>query len=472
MIASSGTAGPPRPVAASPARLSRVVLSHVPDLDAIWPPIQAELRDAVTDSAYHLWLEPLRPLALDGDVLRVAAPDEIRSWVGERFGRVLQVCAAVVLGPEVTVELTPPAEGAASGRAASKRAAASSGTAFNPRYTFEQFVIGEGNRLAHAASLAVAELPAQAYNPLFIYGPPGNGKTHLLHAIGNYLTSFGEGLSVHYTTIEDFTNHFVTAIQSRSTESFKAAYRDNDVLLIDDVQVLESKVKTEEEFFHTFNALYDTGAQLVITSDRPPRDLLELAGRLRERFECGLVTDIQPPDRATRLTILRKRAQHDKLCIDEATLAVVADRITASIRALEGALIRIVAFHSLTSRPIDPALAEEVLEGLYPGRRPPARTVRDIQAAVCETLGVSLDELLSAGRTRRVAEARHLAMYLARELTDTTLPAIGREFGGRNHSTVLNGHRRTTTRMSTDPATYELVQLLTRRLQGDDDRSA
>jgi chromosomal replication initiator protein len=467
----------------------------LPDPADTWNEIKDHLRDAVTDSTYHLWLEPLSFHGIDGDVLLIGAPDEIRSWVSERFARVLQACAAAVLGPQTVVEIVAPADsgggtagsGAPEARSGRERtpagarpsagaravggkraAAAETAETFNPKYTFEQFVIGEGNRLAHAAALAVAELPGQAYNPLFIYGPPGNGKTHLLHAIANYLTAFGGGLSVQYTTAETFTNRFVDALQGRAMEGFKARYRHNDVLLIDDIQFLESKARIEEEFFHTFNALYETGSQLVLTSDRPPRDLQALAERLRERFESGLVTDIVPPDLATRLTILRKRAQHDRLAdVDERALQAIAERITGNIRALEGALIRVVAFHSLTRRPLDAALAEEVLAGLYPDSRPARRTVRDVQRATCEAFGISIEELLSSSRVARLAWPRQVAMYLSRELTDATLPAIGKEFGGRNHTTVLHAHRRTTERISADPDAYEIVDHITRRLQAD-----
>jgi chromosomal replication initiator protein len=519
----------------------------LPDPEDTWSEIHDQLRDAVTDSTYNLWLEPLSFVGVDGDVLLVGAPDEIRSWVSERFARVLQACAAAVLGPQTTIAIVPaedderehpgdsgggagrrrghgPGDDAAGrggdgrrgdrrgegslreggrgrgGRGGDRRTGdrrggptrargeartgregrragrddasayalpgASFVDAFNPKYTFEQFVIGEGNRLAHAAALAVSELPGQAYNPLFIYGPPGNGKTHLLHAIGNYLTAFGGGLGVQYTTAEAFTNRFVDALQGKAMEGFKASYRHNDVLLIDDIQFLESKARIEEEFFHTFNALYETGSQLVLTSDRPPRDLQALEDRLRERFESGLVTDIVPPDLPTRLTILRKRAHHDRIPgVGEDVLHLIAERISGNIRALEGALIRVVAFHSLTRRDLDIALADEVLTGLYPGSRPPRRTVTDIQRATCEAFGLSLDELLSPSRAANVAWPRMVAMYLSRELTDATLPAIGREFGGRNHTTVMHAHRRTTERISADADAYEVVADITRRLQ-------
>lgn len=442
-------------------------------LEHTWSQIQAELRRAVTDSTFHLWLAPLQARALDGDVLMVGAPEEIRTWVADRFSRVLQTCAATVIGPATTIVVVPldaplaadAAPAAPTPRPSETRADES----FNPKYTFDQFVIGDGNRLAHAAALAVAELPGQAYNPLFIYGPPGLGKTHLLHAIANYVREYGDGMTVRYTTIEAFTNRFITALRSSSVDEFKRRYRDTDILLIDDVQFLQSKAKTEEEFFHTFNALYETGSQLVVTCDRMPRDMNALADRLRERFESGLVTDIRPPDLATRMTILRKRVQHDgvRLAAPDA-IEPIADRITTNIRALQGALIRVVAFHSLTGRPIDRALVTHVLDGLYPGARPQKRTLAEIQEATCERLGVSPEALRSPDRTARVAWARQVAMYLARELTDETLPAIGRAFGGRNHTTVMHACRRASERIAKDAEAYELVRALTARLQEPD----
>jgi chromosomal replication initiator protein len=307
-------------------------------------------------------------------------------------------------------------------------------------------------------------MPGLAYNPLFICGAPGLGKTHLLHSIANYVTAYGAGATVRYTTAEAFTNHFVGAIRGKGIDAFKAAYRGVDVLLVDDVQFLQEKLQTEQEFFHTFNALHQAGAQIVLTSDRLPRDLGALESRLRERFEAGLVTDVRAPDPATRRTILRKRVQQDDVgAIDAAALDLIADRVTDNVRTLEGALVRVVAFGSLTGRPVTAELAAEVLAGLYPElrKRTAPATVAEIQARTAEAFGISVDLLVSSSRAGAVAWPRQVAMYLARELTAQSLPAIGKAFGGRTHTTVLHACRRTTERIAGDPQAYELVRRLT-----------
>jgi chromosomal replication initiator protein len=443
-------------------------------LEHAWPRVREELRRTVPAATYALWLEPLQAVDLTPDALVLAAPDERRrSWANGRYGRVLQAGVRAVLGDHVRVEVVLAGSPRAS-RPGRRPAPTDDPRApvepaesdFQPKLTFEQFVIGDANRLAHAAALAVAEMPGQAYNPLFIYGPPGNGKTHLLHAIGNYVRAYGSGLTVRYATAESFTNEFVAALQRGNVDAFKARFRHVDVLLVDDVQFLASKAKTEEEFFHTFNALHDTGSQLVLTCDRMPRDLDALETRLRERFEAGLLTDIRAPDLATRLTILRKRAHHDRVALeDDSALQAIAERITDNIRVLEGALIRVVAFASLTGRPLDAALAHEVLDGLYRQPRAVRRSIDDVQRTICDAFDISLDELLSGARAQRLTWPRQVAMYLARELTDQTLPAIGRAFGNRDHTTVMHACKRTAERMAQDPEANQMVRDLTERLR-------
>ena len=430
-----------------------------------WRRIHAELQRAVPASTWHQWLEPLQGRERPDGTLEVEAPDDIRPWVARRFRPLLEGCAAAVIGAGTKVELVAP--GADPPAPAPARADDAS-RSFNPRHTFEQFVIGDSNRLAHAAALAVAELPGLAYNPLFICGPPGLGKTHLLNSIANYVTAYGGGATVRYTTAEAFTNHFLAALHGKDVEQFKAAYRGVDVLLVDDVQFLQAKVRTEQEFFHTFNALHEGGAQIVLTSDRLPRDLGELEARLRERFEAGLVCDVRSPDAPTRLTILRKRVQQDRIPdVDPAALEQIAARVTDNVRALEGALVRVVAFGSLTGRPVTPELTEEVLAGLYPELRTRRRptTVREIQERTAEAFGVSVDALLSSSRAAGLAWPRHVAMYLSRELTDQTLPAIGKAFGGRNHTTVLHAYKRTADRIAGDPDAFAVVSRLTELLR-------
>ena len=444
------------------------------ELEHIWSQIRAELSATVEEPVYRIWLEPLRAVSMVGENLTLEAPPQTHRWIRERFGRLLQTSVAAVLGPDITVDIlesqphgqpTPSAPNTSPTATSTTPPQLTQASWGNPKLTFDQFVIGDSNRLAHAAALAVSELPAQAYNPLFICGPPGVGKTHLLQSIATFIATHNPGLNVRCSTGESFTNDFLGALGTSRLEMFKASFRHVDVLLIDDVQFLERKAKTEEEFFHTFNALYDAGSQIVLTSDRPPSDLQALEDRLRERFQSGLVADVRPPDHCTRMTILRKRAQHDGIePIDICALEAIAQRITINVRALEGALIRVVAFSSLTGRPLTAELAIEVLDGLYPPPKPPVHSIGEIKAAACEQFGISGEELISPARTARLTWPRQVAMYLARELTQESLPAIGREFGGRDHTTVLHAWRRTEQRMSANPASRTAVEDLRTRL--------
>jgi chromosomal replication initiator protein len=407
---------------------------------------------------------------MDGAQLLLEAPPATQAWVAKRFGRILETCARSVIGPAITVAFAGASARSAAGARTGSLPELDISEGFNPRYSFDQFIIGDGNRLAHAAALAVAEIPGQAYNPLFLHAPPGLGKTHLLHAIGNFVVAFGGGATVRYTTVESFTNNFISALGSRSLERFKHAYRDADVLLIDDVQFLASKAKTEEEFFHTFNALYETGRQLVLTCDRLPRQLVTVEERLRERFESGLVADIRPPDFATRVAILRKRAALDEIDVaDVRVLELIAERVTDNIRTLEGALIRIVAHQSLTNRPLDLALAADVLEGIHPALPKGTPSIGEIQTAVASYFEISVDDLVSASRAARVAWPRQVAIHLARELTDASLQDIGGAFGGRNHATVLHACKRVSERAGSAPESSTELRELTQQLQ---DRSA
>jgi chromosomal replication initiator protein len=418
---------------------------------AAWRDLRAELRRAVGESTYDLWLASLELQAVEDKTVVVQAPAATHGWVSRRFAHILERSVREAFGPDVTLELAVTGGGSPPHRTPERTRPEPRPTPLNPRYSFEQFIIGEGNRLAHAAALAVAELPGQAYNPLFLHAPPGLGKTHLLQAIGNYLRAFGGGAAVRYTTVEAFTNHFITALGSRSVDRFKHAYRDVDVLLIDDIQFLASKAKTEEEFFHTFNALYENGRQLVLTCDRLPHQLTSVEERLRERFEAGLVADIRPPDFPARVAILRKRAVLDNLHLaDDAVLELIAERVTENVRALEGALIRIVACHSLTQLPITLPLAMTVLDEIHPAASPPHRapTVQEIQEAVASHYGLHPAELISPGRAARLSWPRQIAIHLSRELTGVSLHGIGELFGGRNHATVLHACKRVAERLA------------------------
>src|SRR5215475_12579158 len=341
----------------------------------------------------------------------------------------------------------------------------SEGNRLNPKYMFETFVIGSSNRFAHAAAVAVAESPAKAYNPLFIYGGSGLGKTHLLHAIGHYATDLGNARAVRYVSTEEFTNDFINSLRDDKTQAFQRRYRDVDILLIDDIQFLESRERTQEEFFHTFNTLHNANKQLVITSDRSPRQLSTLEDRLRTRFEWGLLADIQPPDLETRIAILQKKAAQERLLAPPDVLEFIASRISNSIRELEGALIRVTAFASLTRAPVALALAEEVLRDFIPDGSGPEITADQIMASTADYFGVSLEDLRGHSRSRVLVNARQVAMYLCRELTDLSLPRIGQAFGGRDHTTVMHADRKIRQQMAERRSLYNQIAELTNRIK-------
>ena len=335
----------------------------------------------------------------------------------------------------------------------------------NPKYAFETFVIGASNRFAHAAAVAVAEAPAKAYNPLFVYGESGLGKTHLLHAIGHYAQHLFQGARVRYVSSEEFTNDFINSIRDSKAESFRRRYRDVDILLVDDIQFLEHKEGTQEEFFHTFNTLHNANKQIVISSDRPPKQLSTLEDRLRTRFEWGLITDVQPPDLETRIAILRKKAAQDRLAAPPDVLEFIASKISRNIRELEGALIRVTAFASLNRQVVDLALAEVVLKDLIPADGGPDITGATIMAATAEYFSLSMEDLCGSSRSRTLVTARQIAMYLCRELTDLSLPKIGQMFGGRDHTTVIHADRKIRAQMPERRVTYNQVAELTNRIK-------
>ncbi len=419
------------------------------ELDALWRDVRARLRSSVPESTYRLWLEPVEAGGVEGDTIFLSAPDGIRAWTERRYSALIEEALAASDSPLRQVSFAEPLAGGGSEQAAPE---------LNPSYTFDRFVIGPGNRLAHGAALAVAEAPSEAYNPLFLHGPPGLGKTHLLAAIANYLRLNAPALSVRYTTAESFTNEFVAALKTSGSDAFKARYRDIDVLLIDDVQFLQGKPATEEEFFHTFNALYESGSQLVLSADRIPSELSTLASRLRDRFEWGLTVAVEPPNLATRLTVLRRLVEEAGVAIDDdGALSELANRIDANVRQLHGALTKVIAHASLMARPLSSDLIAEVIPR---GRSQRPASVEEIQQLVAEGFGISRAELVGSSRAATPLRARQVAIFLTRDLTDLSLPQIGRLYGGRDHSTVLNSLRRVEASLDDDAELAEKVREL------------
>lgn len=439
-------------------------------IDQLWSKTDAVFRRDVSDDVADIWLSQLSPAVFEDGVLHLTGSDRARSWVDLRYRRVLTACASTAAGSPVEIRLT--AEGDLPGKPHSEPVASRSPewheSPLNPRYTFDQFVIGDSNHVAHSAVLAVAERPAQAFNPLFIYGAPGVGKTHLLHAIGNFLAAHAPDLNARYLTAENFAAIFRSVVRGGTIQEFKEDLRRSDVLLIDDVQFLQNKAKTEEEFFHTFNHLYEAGRQLVITSDRTPNELANLADRLRERFESGLVVEIERPDSCLRRAILTKRVEVEKIPIDDdLVLDRIAERVPANVRSLEGALIRTSAFASMRGEPVTVSLVDELLDSLHPhSTNSSLRQLREpvpidtITAAVSKHFEITTDELLGAGRARRVSGPRQIAMYLACEHSGLSLPAIAAAFG-RDHSTVVHARDRVRTARRDDPAAAGAVDSLT-----------
>ena len=444
-----------------------------PTAARLWDEVSGRLREALNETTYATWFGAAGAGELTDDSFSVVVPNDFtREWIEGHFLGFLRAATGDVLGRDVRVRLavgeTEPAPAEAGPRGGPEPGRGDTdGIAASPKYTFDLFVIGSSNRFAHAAALAVAEAPAQAYNPLFIYGGTGLGKTHLLQAIGQYVSEHSKGQTTRYVTSETFMNDFINSLRDKRIEGFKQRYRTYDVLLVDDIQFFEGKERIQEEFFHTFNSLYEAGRQIVISSDRPPKEIATLEERLRSRFEWGLITDIQPPDLETRIAILRKKVTTDGIAVtDPDVLTFIAGRVSTNIRELEGALTRVVAFSSLTGLPLTGELAEQVLRDLFPQGDPaPEVTIGRIQEAVSERFGLSIEELCSPRRSQAVAYPRQVAMYLSRELTDSSLPKIGKEFGGRDHTTVIHATGKITRLISEDRSVYNLVQELTARIK-------
>ncbi len=432
-------------------------------LEPIWDRIRTEMRRDVADFKFHIWLDPLELAGVEGETLFVRAPDHIRTWVRDRYLPLVRAAASRGYSPNAVVQIVDEQWEPAASNAAPVAPAPAAGN-LNPKYTFEQFVIGKGSRFAHAAALSVAEMPGQAYNPLFIHGRPGLGKTHLLHAIGNYVQRYGSGLSVRYATVEQFTNEFVDAVRARDTQAFKERFRGVDVLLLDDVQFLADKARTEEELFHTFNELHDSGRQLVMTSDRSPAELNNIADRLGERFGSGLVVAVEPPDFHVRRAILEKRARLDSVDASPDLVSEIAGRVTTSVRALEAALIQVVAYASLRGEQPTPDIARKLLDKLAPDRRSAKPSVEDVLIATASLYGLTSKELIARDRRPVVAQARKVAIYLSRELTGKSLPEIGRRLGGRDHSTILAAVRSLSGDIERDTELAQAVDKLKRQL--------
>jgi chromosomal replication initiator protein len=493
------------------------------ELDVIWHRVIADLSDGALSPQHRAWVNLTRPLGLVEDTALLAAPNDLVKEVLEsRLRPVVAGALSAAYGREIRVAVTVQPQEPSSydqnhlrgdsysdlrgesrnepfretyndralpgtGRDRSPEPGLDDDGPFgenvlefgarpgrgkdveparlNPKYTFETFVIGSSNRFAHAAAVAVAEAPAKAYNPLFIYGESGLGKTHLLHAIGHYAQHLFTGARVRYVSSEEFTNDFINSLRDDKQHAFQRRYRDVDVLLVDDIQFLENKERTQEEFFHTFNTLHNANKQIVITSDRPPQQLSTLEDRLRTRFQWGLITDVQPPDIETRIAILRKKAASDRLTAPPDVLEFIASKIATNIRELEGALIRVTAFASLNRQPVDLSLAEIVLKDLIPADGGPEITGATIMAATAEYFGLTMEDLCGSSRSRVLVTGRQIAMYLCRELTELSLPKIGQMFGGRDHTTVIHADRKIRGQMAERRATYNQVSELTQRIK-------
>ncbi len=412
------------------------------NLDQIWEDVLNLIKVELTEVSFNTWLKSIEPISLTDDEIVLGAPNDFTKGILEgRYFNLIRNAINQITGYNYNINFIIPGEEVQPAPPSPKEVENEdilNKSKLNPKYSFNTFVTGKSNEFAHAASVAVAEAPAQAYNPLFIYGGVGLGKTHLMHAIGHYILSQNPKAKVVYVSSEKFTNELINSIREYRNEEFRNKYRNVDVLLIDDIQFIAGKEGTQEEFFHTFNALHDANKQIIISSDRPPKEIPTLEDRLRSRFEWGLITDIQPPDLETRIAILRKKANLETMEIPDDVMSLIATKIHTNIRELEGALIRVVAYSSLTNKAITEELAEEALKDIMSNNKPVEITVDLIKDKVSKRFDIRMDEFNSKKRTRAIAYPRQIAMYLTRELTDMSLPKIGDEFGGRDHTTVIH----------------------------------
>ncbi|HWK22803.1 MAG TPA: chromosomal replication initiator protein DnaA [Ureibacillus sp.] len=421
-------------------------------LEELWKNVLAQVEQKISKPSFETWLKSTKLLSYKGTNVTIAAPNSFaRDWLENHYVHLIAGILSELTGEDLLIKFVVQKDQdddsldlpvpVIQTKNDDEHSEISPGM-LNPKYTFDTFVIGSGNRFAHAASLAVAEAPAKAYNPFFIYGGVGLGKTHLMHAIGHYVLEHNPNAKVVYLSSEKFTNEFINSIRDNKAVDFRNKYRNVDVLLIDDIQFLAGKESTQEEFFHTFNTLHTESKQIVISSDRPPKEIPTLEDRLRSRFEWGLITDITPPDLETRIAILRKKAKADGLNISNEVMHYIANQIDTNIRELEGALIRVVAYSSLVNQDISTELAAAALKDIIPNSKPRMITILDIQTAVGEHFNIKLEDFTAKRRTKSIAFPRQVAMYLSRELTDFSLPKIGDEFGGRDHTTVIHAHEK------------------------------
>ncbi|MEW9675359.1 chromosomal replication initiator protein DnaA [Lentibacillus sp. L22] len=445
------------------------------NIDELWMATLEVIEEQISKPSFDTWLKNTKAYSLDGDTLTISAMNEFsKDWLESKYTNLISNALYEITGSKLQVKFIIPEANTKPNEtkpvpeptaASNTQGQDTAKTMLNPNYVFDTFVIGSGNRFAHAASLAVAEQPANAYNPLFIYGGVGLGKTHLMHAIGHYVREHNQKANVVYITSEKFTNEFINAIMDNKSNNFRNKYRNVDVLLIDDIQFIAGKESTQEEFFHTFNALHEENKQIIISSDRPPKEIPTLEDRLRSRFEWGLITDITPPDLETRIAILSKKAKAEGLDIPSEVMNYIANQIDTNIRELEGALIRVVAYSSLVNHDIDASLAADALKDIIPSSKPKVITIDKIQQAVGEKYNVKLEDFAAKKRTKSIAFPRQIAMYLARELTDFSLPKIGEEFGGRDHTTVIHAHEKIAKLLENDTLLDREVEQLKEQLK-------